>query len=89
MTPLERVERELAELKALPDIVRPCFYPTGLLHLGPWSGLDEQSKDELLQRLDWHGVDADDFRRISEREIKDYVLFQPRSPHWVETEQHS
>lgn len=79
-TPLERVERELTEMKALPDIGRPCARPVGLLHLGPWSGLDEQSKDELLQSLDWRGIDAADFGRIQAREVKDYVLFQPRSP---------
>jgi hypothetical protein len=83
-TPLERIERELAGLKALPDIVRPCVRPTGLLHLGPWASLDEQTKDELLQGLDWSGVDAADFSRMREREVKDYVLFEPHSPFWVE-----
>ncbi len=82
--PLERVERGLAELKSLPDIVLPCIRPVGMLHLGPWSGLDEQTKDELLQGLDWSGVDAADFGRISAREISDYELIWERSPRWVE-----
>lgn len=71
MTPLERVEVELARLKALPDFVLP--HGTGVAHLGPWEEMDEPTKDALLRNyIDWSGVSPDDWRRIREREVKKY-----------------
>ena len=73
-TPLARVERELAGLKALPDIVVPVARPRGLKHLGPWADLDEHTKDLLLSGLDWSGIDGADRQRIMEREVDQAVL---------------
>jgi hypothetical protein len=35
-TPLERIERGIARLKGLPDIVVTTVRPQGKLRLGPW-----------------------------------------------------
>ncbi len=83
-TPLERIERDIDWLKSLRDITYSVVRPVGILHLGPWESLDEQTKDELLGRLDWSGVSDADWRRIRAREVKDYELFQPKSPYWIE-----
>jgi hypothetical protein len=74
-TPLERVERDIAWLKGLPDIMVSTVRPRGIAHLGPWEGIDEPTKDLLLGRLDWSGVDAADWQRIREREVKPYDIF--------------
>jgi hypothetical protein len=73
MKPLECIERELAELKALPDIVRRAAKPAGEVHMGPWAALHKHTKDLLLGYLDWSGVDPADRQRIMEREV-DYEV---------------
>jgi hypothetical protein len=73
MMPLERVERELAELKTLPDIMRRASRPAGMVHLGPWAALDEHTKHLLLGCLDWSSVDPAERQRIMEREV-DYEV---------------
>jgi hypothetical protein len=74
-TPLERVERELAGLKALPDIVVMAARPPGPVHLGPWAELGEHTKHLLLFDLDWGGVDLADRQNIEEREVAPYDIF--------------
>jgi hypothetical protein len=74
-TPLERVERDIAWLKGLPNIMISTARPRGIAHLGPWESLPEHTKDLLLGRLDWSGVDAVDWQRITQREVKPYDIF--------------
>jgi hypothetical protein len=71
-TPLERIEADIARLQALPDIVMECARPRGLDHLGPWAGLHEHMKYLLLSYLDWSGVPAGEWQRITAREVKPY-----------------
>jgi hypothetical protein len=54
------VERAIAELKALPDVVLAVLPPEDLRHLGPREGLDEHTKELLLANLDGSGVDPAD-----------------------------
>lgn len=81
-TPLERIERDIAWLKSLPDIMLSVVRPRGIAHLGPWSDLDDREKDMLLHKLDWKGVDAADYRRITQREVKEYGVFDPPARAW-------
>ncbi len=74
-TPLERVERDIARLKGLPDIMVYDMRRPGMASLGPWESVHEHSKHLLLGDLDWSGVSADDRRRIEEREVKPYDIF--------------
>lgn len=74
-TPLERVERDIAWLKGLPDILISVVHPMKIAHLGPWESLDEHTKDGILSRLDWSGVSAEDWQRIVSREVKPYDIF--------------
>jgi hypothetical protein len=68
-TPLERVERDIAWLKRLPDIVVGVLDPVPPIRLGPWERLDEYTKRQVLNLLDWRGVGPEDNQRIMEREV--------------------
>src|SRR5579885_181866 len=76
-TPLERIEADIAWLKGLPDIIITTARPRGIARLGPWVSRPECMKDNLLHDLDWSGVDAADYQRITAREVKPYDIFEP------------
>jgi hypothetical protein len=71
-TPLERIERDIAWLKSLPDIVISVLSRErgpGRSYLGPWESLDNDGKECVLHTLDWSGVDPADRQRIWDREV--------------------
>jgi hypothetical protein len=53
VTPLERVGRQIRELKSLPDVVAR---PGGGERPAAWAELTETGKLDVLDKLDWQGV---------------------------------
>lgn len=75
-SPLDRVEQEIARLKAAPEHVvhgtreePPGIWREVTVRLGLWAELEECDRLQLLNTLDWRGIDPAERYRIEAREI--------------------